>query len=73
MASTNPNTIGMIGIGLDKTVLNHSRAIYNVLDFVGDIGGLSDGLRLIAWTLLYLFAPGGKTSLLISMIFYADP
>ena len=69
----NLNVIAIVGIGLDKFVVNHSRAIYNALDFVGDIGGLNDGLSLIAKTLVFVFAPGGMTSHLISKIFYTNP
>ena len=27
--------------------VNHSKTIYNILDFLGDVGGLFDGLKLI--------------------------
>ena len=36
---------------VDKSVNNHTRAIYDVLKFLGDIGGLYDALKLIAWFL----------------------
>ena len=68
-----PNTIAIIGFSLDKNVVNHSRAIYNALDFLGDVGGLSDGLKLIAWTLVTLLSPNGLTVNLISKLFYAKP
>ena len=42
------NVINFVTFSADLKVLNHSRAIYNVLDFLGDIGGLSDALKLIA-------------------------
>ena len=33
---------------LDEEEVSHSRAIYNCLDFLGDVGGLFDALRVIS-------------------------
>ena len=61
----------MVIFSSDTTVLNHSRAIYNILDFLGDIGGLRDALKLIASALATFFTKGRLTNLLISKIFFA--
>ena len=66
----NPNTIAMAIFGLDKTLLNNSRAIYNALDFLGDVGGLSDALKIISWFLVSFFGTGGFSTQLRSKIFY---
>ena len=52
---TDPNIIGYVIIGADKEVLNHSITVYNILDFLGDIGGLSDALKMIASFLVSVF------------------
>ena len=38
--------ISLIGVlfALDADIVYHERKIYNILDLVGDIGGLADGL-----------------------------
>ena len=50
----------------------HSRAIYNILDFLGDVGGLLDALKLIAGTLVGLIVRGNLTGKLVSLLFYED-
>lgn len=66
----NPNAIALLGFSLHKSVVSHSRAIYNVLDFLGDIGGLRDALKLIAQILVSFFTSGGMMNHLISRVFY---
>ena len=44
-----------------------------VLDLLGDIGGLSDALKLIASTLVSLCTQGSLKDYLISKIFYEVP
>ena len=68
-----PNVIGVVTFSASRKVLNHSRAIYNTLDFLGDIGGLSDALKLIASFLVSVFPRVNLTNKLISKIFYAKP
>ena len=31
----------------NPNIKNYQRSIYNLLDFIGDVGGLLDGLKLI--------------------------
>ena len=45
---THPDSIIQVWIELNKSVLIRSRSIYHVLDFLGDVGGLFDALKLIA-------------------------
>ena len=68
-----PSVIGVVTFSASNDVLNYSRAIYNTLDFLGDIGGLSDALKLIASFLVSVFAQGNMINNLISKIFYAKP
>ena len=53
----------------EATVI-HSREIYNALDFLGDVGGLFDGLKLIGAGFVALFGPGGLQLSLIGKFFY---
>ena len=57
----------------DSQKLNNSRSIYNFLDFLGDIGGLFEGLRLIASTLFGLLSSGSLMRWFISQIFFRRP
>ena len=63
----------MVAFVADDIELHHSKAIYNLLDFLGDVGGLSDALRLIAWGILNIFASEGMINSLISKVFYTEP
>lgn len=45
----------------DNNKIVHSRAIYNILDFLGDVGGLLDALKLIAGTIVGLIMRGNLT------------
>ena len=57
----------------DPQKLNNSRSIYNFLDFLGDIGGLFEGLRLIASAIFGLFSSGSLMRWFISQIFFNWP
>ena len=50
-----------------------SRSIYNFLDFLGDVGGLFEGLKLIAAALLGVFNAGSLVRFLISQLFFKRP
>ena len=41
------------------TKVNYKRSIYGVLDFLGDIGGLLDALKLIASSVIGLITSRG--------------
>ena len=39
---------------MHNSVVNHSRQIYSILDLIGDIGGLADGLVPVISILLFV-------------------
>ena len=41
---------------LDSQNVNHTRAIYSALDFLSDVGGLYDMLKIVAEVLLALWS-----------------
>ena len=46
--------------------------MYNILDYVGDIGGLFDGLRMIASVLIAPFSDYNFITLLLSKLFFVQ-
>ena len=54
----------------DSHKIVHSRAIYNILDFLGDVGGLLDALKLIAGTIVGLILRDNLTGKLVSLLFF---
>ena len=71
--SPNSDVFQVVEFGINTSVLIHSKAIYNVLIFLGDVGGLNDALKIIVATLYSIFGSSGRTSYIISKIFYARP
>ena len=59
-----------LSITLDSQVLNNTRAVYNFLDFLGDIGGLFDALKVIAWSFITIITQGFVSAHLVKEIFY---
>ena len=51
----------------------YSRSVYNALDFLGDVGGLFDGLKLLLGPIIGLLSQGGLSKWLISRLFYLPP
>ena len=66
----NPNSIISAYIELKGTATVRSRAIYNALDLLGDVGGLFNALKLIAQALMYLIGQGGLSAFLVGKLFY---
>ena len=59
-------------ISFDSKHVNHTRSIYSALDFLGDVGGLYDMLKLVAEVLLSLWsliAGSGLDAYLLQSIF----
>lgn len=55
---------------VDKVILHNTRAIYNGLDWLGDVGGLYDGLKLVVFAFMS-FANGiNYTGSLLSKLFF---
>ena len=46
--------VGGINLGGSPDVINYQRAIYTLLDLLGDCGGLLDSLKLIGYTIIVL-------------------
>jgi len=42
---------------LSDVSIKAERAVYSILDFIGDVGGLMDGLIIIAQTFIGIFVP----------------
>ena len=55
---------------LSDTKIKHTRVIYNSLDFLGDIGGLIDALKLIAAMLVSIFGNRNLMNGLIARLFF---
>ena len=53
--------------------VHNQRAIYTVLDFLGDVGGLLDGLKLIGASIISLFYGNSLSDFLLSQIFFDRP
>ena len=51
-----PNIVCSWWFNLSLDVVNHSRTIYGIFDFLGDVGGLLDLFRLFAEIIIALFA-----------------
>lgn len=66
----NPESIIEIMIFAKGDVQFRSRAIYNALDLLGDVGGLFDALKLLAQALISLIGQGGLSTYLIGKLFY---
>ena len=48
---------------------NFSRSVYSLLDYLGDVGGLLDGLKLIASSLIAPFSGYSYITLLLMRLF----
>ena len=53
----------------DPMEKNYQRSIYNLLDFIGDVGGLLDGLKLIGQFALIPITRFNLTSALLAQLF----
>ena len=64
------NTTFVLAFASHEQVRSFKRSAYNALDFLGDIGGLYDGLKLLFGAILTAVSGIDYTSLLISKLFY---
>ena len=48
----------------------YSRAVYTLLDLLGDVGGLIDALKLIGIMIVTILSYGDFTDYLVSKLFY---
>ena len=54
---------------LHSDVNVYARTIYSSLDFLGDVGGLSDAIRAIGTILIWMFESQGVIAFLIVNLF----
>ena len=52
--------------------LNHSRIVYNLLDYLGDVGGCLDALKYLGTFLVWIFTGDGLSNFLVSQFFQYD-
>ena len=60
----------LIEISANTKTLVTSRAVYTVLDFLGDIGGLMDALKFLFGAFVTFITQGSYMNRLISLLFY---
>ena len=54
--SFNDERLGGFYITLDTEIVKHTRSIYSALDFLGDVGGLYDMLKIVAQVVLSVWS-----------------
>ena len=62
--------IGGFTFNISPDTFSHERSVYTVLDWLGDVGGLRDALKLIVSALVAICSNGNLSSFLISKLFY---
>ena len=62
--------VKLISIRAHSKTKVYQRSVYNFLDFIGDVGGLLDGLKLICQTLLIPFSSFNFTSYILTKLFF---
>ena len=67
---TEPGFVGGFQVQVSQDQVQHARSVYTILDWLGDVGGLIDALKLIAHLLVALFSGGSMSGYLISQLFY---
>lgn len=64
-----PGFIQSVVFQMDSYSRKHQRSVYNLLDFIGDVGGLLDGLRFLFSLLVLPVSSFTFTSTLLSKLF----
>lgn len=64
--------VGGVQIQMDDRKHEHKRNIYNVLDLLGDIGGLREALITIGRLLFLVFGQSGLQGFLASQLFWKE-
>ena len=64
------NTTAILAFSNHEQVKSYKRTAYNLLDMLGDIGGLYDGLKLLFSAILTVISGTDYMSLLISKLFF---
>ena len=63
---SNENLLAQFAVVIHEDVVYKSRTVYSILDFLGDIGGLSDALQYIGQILIWLLQGSGLITYLVS-------
>ena len=70
-AGTSTSTlVGGFIFNVSPDTVFHERSVYTVLDWLGDVGGLFDALKLISSVIVALCTNGIFPSYVISKLFY---
>ena len=64
--------VAFIAFTTDNQQINHTRAIYNLLDFLGDIGGLFDCLKVISWAIIRFTTPFSISNFIATKLFFSN-
>ena len=64
MRKTADDEILRVVFSMNSVIYEHSREVYGVLDLIGDVGGLADGVGYIVQAILYVFSIVGFNPLL---------
>ena len=64
--------MGGVQIDMDTNLYEHKRSIYNMLDLLGDVGGLREALITIGQIFLAIFGPRGLNGFLASKLFWTE-
>ena len=67
--STKENTIKTVEFLAHSHTKIYQRSVYSLLDFIGDVGGLFDGLKMIGQNLLFPFTSFNFTMKLLAQLF----
>jgi len=61
--------LAQFAVVMHEDVVYKSRTVYSILDFLGDIGGLSDALQYIGQILIWLLQGSGLMTFLVRNLF----
>lgn len=67
--SSRKNTIKTVEFSAHSQTKSYQRSVYSLLDFIGDVGGLLDGLKMIGQNLLFPFTSFNFTMKLLAQLF----
>ena len=64
---------GSVEINMSQDLITWNRQTYSLLDFIGDLGGLLDGLKYVCAIIIAPFSAFSIQSLLLTSIFRYRP
>ena len=68
-----PNTLKGVWVFCGTKSTEHSRSIYNVLNFLGDVGGLREAFKTIFGVAIGLYNQASLATFLLKSIFFKKP